>query len=84
MEVEPREEAFEERNLEVKVRSFEYITVCNHEFCDRLSKFDRESMTFFVLKGFREDFAEGVDCLKRGLIYRDLSSMSRVLNKGSA
>lgn len=59
MEVESGEKAFEERSLEVEVRSFEDITICNHELCDKLSEFDREPMAFFVLVGFREDCAEG-------------------------
>lgn len=59
MEIESGKKAFEERRLEVKVRSFEDITICNHELCDKLSEFNREPMAFFVLVGFGEDCAEG-------------------------
>lgn len=53
MEVESGEKAFKEKSLEVEVRSFEDIMVCNHELCDKLSEFDREPMAFFILVGFR-------------------------------
>lgn len=84
MEVESGDKAFEERSLGVEVCSFIGITVRNHELCDKPSEFDREPMAFLVLVGFRENCAEGADCLKRGLIYRDLSSTSCMLNEGSA
>ena len=66
MEVESGEKAFKEKSLEVEVRSFEDIMVCNHELCDKLSEFDREPMAFFILVGFREDCTEGRGSFEAG------------------